>query len=56
MFSDPTVLLMYFGIPVLLGNIVGGTVLFASRTAGESVPGEKRSYEITAGANRKRPA
>ena len=26
MFSDPTVLLMYFGIPVLLG---GGTVLFA---------------------------
>ncbi len=29
MFSDPTVLLMYFGIPFLLGNIVGGTVLFA---------------------------
>ena len=23
-----------------------------ARTAGESVPGEKRSYEITAGANR----
>ena len=29
MFSDPTFLLMYFGISFLLGNIVGGTVLFA---------------------------